>query len=209
MIKNLIFDVGDVLLEYRWQDMMMDHGLSYEESFRIGKEMFKCDIWEQELDAGKITVAEAIKKYSGLYPEDGEVISWFLENAEQMVVKRPEVWEKVAQLKEMGYAVYLLSNYSEELFRKHTEGAAFLDVLDGGIISYQVHLLKPDERIYRALLEKYGLQADESLFFDDRPVNVEGARKAGIQAVQVTSRGMLNETLGVLLRPRSGSWPPV
>lgn len=200
MVKNLIFDVGDVLLEYRWKDMMMDYGLSYDEGLRIGQEMFQCDIWEQGLDAGNVTMAEAIKKYGELFPDDREVITWFLNHGEQMAVRRPEVWEKVARLKASGYGIYLLSNYSEELFRKHTQGAAFLDVLDGGIVSYQVHLLKPDERIYRALLEKYDLRAEECLFFDDRPANVEGARKVGIQAVQVTSREMINETLEKMLQ---------
>ena len=77
----------------------------------------------------------------------------------------------------------------------HTKGAKFLNVLDGGVVSYQVHVLKPDREIYEILLEKYSLKAEECLFFDDRMDNVEGAKKVGIQAIQVTSREMLNETL--------------
>ena len=200
MIQNLIFDVGDVLLEYRWFEMLTkDYGLSEDEAKRIGGEMFDNEIWVQGLDGGRLSLEEAIHEYEKKYPDDVEVMGWFLRNGEQMVVKRPEIWDKVAALKEKGYRIYLLSNYSDELFHMHTKGARFLDVLDGGIVSYQVHALKPDREIYEILLEKYGLKAGECLFFDDRADNVEGAKKVGIQAVQVTSREMLNETLDKML----------
>lgn len=196
MIKNLIFDVGNVLVEYRWRDMLtLDYGLAQEEAERIGQETFECRIWDQKLDAGYLDVEGAIAEYGKLFPEDIEHIAWFLRNAEKMAVPRPEIWEKLPGLKEKGYAIYILSNYSQELFGKHTKGASFLDVLDGGIVSYQVHLLKPDRRIYECLLEKYGLRAEECLFFDDLAPNVESARKLGMQAVQVLSREMLNQRL--------------
>ena len=200
MIRNLIFDVGNVLLEYRWFDMLTkDYGLSAEEANRIGNEMFEPDLWGVELDGGKITLDEAILKYGEMYPQDITVIEWFLRNGELMAVKRPEIWEKIARLKEKGYKIYILSNYSKELFEKHTKDAAFLKVLDGGIVSYQVKEIKPYRRIYELLLNKYDLKAEECLFLDDRADNVEGARNLGIQAVQVTSREMLNETLDQML----------
>ena len=200
MIQNLIFDVGDVLLEYRWFEMLTkDYGLSEAEANRIGGEMFDNEIWVQGLDGGRLSLEEAIHEYEKKYPDDVDVMGWFLRNGEQMAVKRPEIWDKVAALKKKGYKIYILSNYSDELFHMHTKGALFLDLLDGGIVSYQVHALKPDREIYEILLDKYGLKAEECLFFDDRADNVEGARNVGIQAVQVTSRAMLNETLEKML----------
>ena len=172
MIRNLIFDVGDVLVEYRWFEMLTrDYGLSEAEAKRIGEEMFDNEIWVQGLDGGRLSLEEAIHQYELKYPDDVE----------------------------KGYKIYLLSNYSEELLHVHTKGAKFLNVLDGGVVSYQVHALKPDREIYEILLEKYSLKAEECLFFDDRMDNVEGAKKAGIQAIQVTSREMLNETLDKML----------
>ena len=200
MIQNLIFDVGDVLLEYRWFEMLTkDFGLSEDEARRIGGEMFDNEIWVQGLDGGRLSLEEAIHQYELKYPDDVKVMGWFLRNGEQMVVKRPEVWDKVAALKEKGYKIYLLSNYSDELFHMHTKGAKFLDVIDGGVVSYQVHALKPDREIYEILLKKYDLKAEECLFFDDRAANVEGAKNVGIRAIQVTSREMLNETLDKML----------
>ena len=200
MIQNLIFDVGDVLLEYRWFEMLTrDYGISEAEARRIGGEMFDNEIWVQGMDGGRLSLDEAVHEYEKKYPDDVDVIGWFLKNGEQMAIKRPEVWDKIAALKDKGYSIYILSNYSEELFRMHTKGALFLDLLDGGIVSYQVHALKPEPEIYQILLGKYGLQAEECLFFDDRADNVESARALGIQAVQVTSREMLNETLDKML----------
>ena len=133
MIRNLIFDVGDVLVEYRWFEMLTrDYGLSEAEAKRIGGEMFDNEIWVQGLDGGKLSLEEAIHQYELKYPDDVDVMGWFLRNGEQMAVKRPEVWDKVAALKEKGYKIYLLSNYSEELFHVHTKEAKFLNVLDGG-----------------------------------------------------------------------------
>ena len=200
MIQNLIFDVGDVLLEYRWFEMLTrDYGISEAEARRIGGEMFDNEIWVQGMDGGRLSLDEAVHEYEKKYPDDVDIIGWFLKNGEQMAIKRPEVWDKIAALKDKGYSIYILSNYSEELFRMHTKGALFLDLLDGGIVSYQVHALKPEPEIYQILLDKYGLQAEECLFFDDRADNVESARALGIQAVQVTSREMLNETLDKML----------
>lgn len=200
MIRNLIFDVGNVLLGYRWYEMLtQDYGLSHEEANRIGNEIFETDLWGVRLDGGKISFEEAIQEYRSLYPDDFPVIEWFLRNGKQMAVKRPEVWEKVVGLKQKGYKIYILSNYSNELFHQHTEGASFLDVLDGSVVSCQVKEIKPNRRIYEILLERYDLDPTECLFFDDRADNVEAARNLGFEAIQVTSQEMLNDTLKKML----------
>lgn len=200
MIRNLIFDVGDVLVEYRWFEMLTrDYGLSEAEAKRIGEEMFDNEIWVQGLDGGRLSLEEAIHQYELKYPDDVDVMGWFLGNGEQMAVKRPEVWEKVVGLKQKGYKIYILSNYSDELFHQHTEGASFLDVLDGGVVSCQVKEIKPNRRIYEILLERYDLDPTECLFFDDRADNVEAARNLGFEAIQVTSQEMLNDTLKKML----------
>ena len=108
-----------------------------------------------------------------------------------MHVPRKDVWKKVHQLKEKGYHIYLLSNYSEDLFHKHTADADFMKDIDGMVVSWQIHKTKPSPDIYLHLLETYGLTPSECIFFDDRPANTEAARKLGIQAVTITSRDVL------------------
>jgi putative hydrolase of the HAD superfamily len=199
MVKNLIFDVGDVLLEYRWLDMMMDYGMTREKALKLGSEVFDNPYWTI-LDLGTLSQEQVIEGYRMIYPEHAEMIAWFITHGELMYVKRPQVWERVHQLKKAGYSIYILSNYSEELFRKHTKEATFLKDLDGGVISYQVHMTKPDRRIYQYLLDRYQLKAEECIFFDDKKENTQAAKELGICAETITSQeqllNLLDERLG-------------
>lgn len=200
MIKNLIFDVGGVLLSYRWQDMFLEQGLTWEEIEPLERCLFRDEIWAKKLDSGFITVEQAKQEFIAKGVPHAKEVAGFLDHIEEMSVPRQKVWDRVTALKQKGYHIYLLSNYSQEMFEKHTKGADFLDALDGGVISYQVHVLKPDREIYEALYQKYNLNPDECLFFDDRLENVEGSEKTGMQAIQVLSEEMLCEKLDELLK---------
>lgn len=198
MIKNIIFDVGDVLLEYRWKDMFKDYGLPDDEAYKVGNLMFNDNLWH-EFDLANMTRDEIVGQYLKNYPDYAEVMQWFMTHGELMHVKREDVWEKAQKLKEKGYGIYILSNYSQELFEKHTKDAPFISLADGVVVSYQIHITKPDEKIYRYLLDKYNLKAEECIFFDDREENTEAARKLGIEAITVTSKEFLLDELDKLL----------
>ena len=198
MIKNIIFDVGDVLLEYRWKDMLKDYGLPDAEAYKVGNLMFNDNLWH-EFDLANMTRDEIVGQYLKNYPDYAEVMQWFMTHGELMHVKREDVWEKAQKLKEKGYGIYILSNYSQELFEKHTKDAPFISLADGVVVSYQIHITKPDEKIYRYLLDKYNLKAEECIFFDDREENTEAARKLGIEAITVTSKEFLLDELDKLL----------
>ena len=198
MIKNIIFDVGDVLLEYRWKDMLKDYGLPDDEAYKVGNLMFNDNLWH-EFDLANMTRDEIVGQYLKNYPDYAEVMQWIMTHGELMHVKREDVWEKAQKLKEKGYGIYILSNYSQELFEKHTKDAPFISLADGVVVSYQIHITKPDEKIYRYLLDKYNLKAEECIFFDDREENTEAARKLGIEAITVTSKEFLLDELDKLL----------
>lgn len=202
-IKNIIFDIGSVLLEYRWEDMLMDHGLSREDAIKIGTAMFTDPLWSG-MDLSSTGEEQAIiESYHRKYPEYGDTIEWFINHCEYMHVPREDVWERVHQLKGLGYTLYLLSNYPETMFHKHTDNAPFIADMSGGIISFQVKQIKPNAEIYQSLLRKYDLVADECLFFDDRADNTEGARKQGIHAITVTSRQFLVDELDKIIATKN------
>lgn len=199
-IRNVIFDLGDVLLGYRWRQMLQDYGLSLEEAERIGREMFDDPdrLWHI-FDIGIQSQEDIIRAYEAKYPADAKVIRYFITHGEYMPVPRPEIWDRVARLKDAGYRIYLLSNYPEILFKKHTQYADFMPLLDGMEVSYERHLWKPERAIYESLCTRYGLVPAECLFYDDRLENVQGAIDYGMQAIQVTGREMLAEELDRLL----------
>ena len=183
-MKNIIFDVGNVLIGYRWREMCLDEGWDEEKTERIGRGFFLNPKWS-DVDAGLVSVDEVVEDVARQYPAYREEARWFFENGEKMTVGRPRVWELVKKLKEKGYGIYLLSNYSEKLFRMHTEGLPFWESVDGYVVSYEIHVIKPNPPIYEHLLQKYCLKAEECLFFDDRPENTEAAENLGMEAVTV------------------------
>lgn len=183
-MKNIIFDIGSVLIGYRWRDMCRDEGWEEEKTDKIGRGFFLNPLWP-DFDAGLVRIEDLLADVAERYPDLAGDAEWFINSGKRMIVERPRVWDLAERLKEKGYKLYLLSNYSEELFTVHTAGLPFLKFVDGGVISYQIHQIKPNPPIYEHLLQKYRLKAEDCLFFDDRPENTEAARKLGMKAVTV------------------------
>ena len=106
---------------------------------------------------------------------------------------RRRMQELVQKLKSHGYCVYYLSNIPEDvldlLMERDMKG-----LFDGGVASCEVHINKPDPRIYQALLDKYGLRAKESVFIDDRLDNIQAAFQLGFTGIQ------MKDSVGTLVR---------
>lgn len=198
-INNLVFDIGGVLIGYRWEDMLKDYGLNDEEANRIGSIIFNDPIW-RDYDRGIIETEALILYYRKMYPQDAEHIEYFIRNCELIKVNRPRVWEIIESLKEIGYKIYLLSNYSEHLLKLHVSDMHLFNKVDGKVISYEVNYIKPEPQIYEALLDKYNLNPAECLFFDDRQDNVDGALKANINAQKVDGEEHLISMLKELIK---------
>ena len=115
--KNIIFDIGRVLFDYRWKEMFMDCGLEEEEALRVGNLIFADpeELWH-EMDLGNRSVADITEEYVRRFPEEEEYLRWFIAHGEYMQVPRPRVWKMVHRLKEKGYNIYLLSNYPKDHF---------------------------------------------------------------------------------------------
>ncbi len=196
--KNLIFDVGGVLLGYRWRDMLTkDYVLEADKAEIFGKTIFGDPLW-LEFDLENVPFEEVVRRYMEKYPEWAEVTEWFLTHSELMKVDRPDVWAEIHRLKMKGFRIYLLSNYSSVLLKNHTRGASFLEDVDGKVVSYMIHAIKPDPAIYEELFGRYELDPGECLFFDDRESNVLGSKAVGMDAIQVTGEELLIEFLRTL-----------
>ena len=95
MIKNIIFDVGDGLVEYRWHQMLMDYGLDKDEAYRLGITIFEDPLWH-ELDMAIMDREEVIKSYREKYVEDADTIEWFINHGEYMHVQRKDVYKRIS-----------------------------------------------------------------------------------------------------------------
>ena len=185
-IKNIVFDLGQVLLRYDWEGYL--HRLGYEgEMFEIlADAVFRNPDWETG-DVGCVTPEEWEQLFIKNGPEYEEDIKKVFSGIGETISKFSYTDPWVKYLYEKGYRLYFLSNYSEKLHQDTVQHMDFMKMFIGGIFSYEVKCIKPDLKIYQLLLEKYKLCPEETLFFDDREVNVLAARKLGIQAKIFTS----------------------
>lgn len=191
--KNIIFDVGGVLLDYDWQGAMVKAGAKEEEVVKLGRKLLDDPVWK-DFDLGIRPYEDVMNELCEKYSENSEIIRNFLTNIENMPVPRPMVWEEVHRIKEKGYRLFILSNYCKRMFDCHAGSRPFIQDMDGIMVSYMVHINKPDAGIYEALLSKYDLDPAESIFFDDKAENTEAAKKLGIDVVTITSeKCILNE----------------
>ena len=191
---NYVFDVGQVLLSYRWKEMMIDYGLTPEEAQRFYEMMFNDPLWAQ-FDLENWSFEEVAAKFIEKNPDHAEEIRYFLFHREMMPVARPGVYARCEKLLDRGARLYILSNYSSVLFKAHTRLIPFMDRISGMMVSYMIHINKPDPRIYQALYQTCGIRPEESVFFDDRQENVDGAIATGMDALLVESEEALEQLL--------------
>ena len=203
MIRNIVFDIGNVLVDYCWRDHIAGYGYSGEMLERIGRAMMLNPVWK-EMDRGVWTNEELLQGFIAADPEIEKDIRLVFSDMKTIVRERPESAAWIRSLKEQGYRTYYLSNYS---YRARTEAAdqlGFLEELDGGIMSYTVQMIKPHADIYEKLMETYGLLPEESVFLDDSAANVEAAGKLGFHTIQVSSQEQAKEELNNLLKEING-----
>lgn len=197
MIKTVIFDIGNVLTDFAWEPFFRSFGFSEEIFQRLVSATVKSPVWN-ELDRGVWTTEQILDGFVANDPELEQTIRQVFEDISPIVTKREYAIPWVQHLKAKGYQVLYLSNFGE-LPRAHCkEALAFLPYTDGGILSYQVKLIKPDIAIYELLIEKYQLNPEECVFVDDLLVNVEAARKAGMHGVWAVSHEKALEGLEAL-----------
>ncbi len=187
MIRNIVFDIGNVLTDFRWKGFLQDKGFDDETAERIARASVMTPLW-QEVDRGVWDEEKLIREFSRLDPDmEGELRRAY-GNVKGMVTKRDYAIPWLQKLKKRGYKVYYLSNFSHKAYTDCQEALDFLPYMDGGILSYQEKIVKPEEEIYLRLLSRYGLKAEECVFLDDTQENVEAARRLGFRGIRFEAR---------------------
>ena len=186
MIRNIIFDLGNVIINYNQEQIINNFTKKKEEIKYIYDEIFHAPEWEL-MDLGNITNDEAIEvinkrnefKYQKL--TENFLHEWY----KKQEINR-DIVEIAKKLKKNGYKLFVLSNMANltyEYFKKDE----FFSLCTGIIISAHEHLIKPDEKVFRLLLDRYKLNAEECLFIDDdsSEQNYKTANKIGIQGRRI------------------------
>lgn len=183
MIKNIVLDMGNVLLDFNPGFVLDTFCSSDDEKAVIRKELFKGPEWLMG-DKGEIKDKDRFDLVKGRVPEQyHDALRKCADEWGICMVPLEGAREFCDRIKEKGYKIFILSNASD-LFYDYFPKFLPLDHFDGVFVSSDYLMLKPDVGIYEKFLDVYKLRADECLFVDDTVANVEGARLAGMSAMQ-------------------------
>lgn len=193
MCKNIIFDIGNVLLQFNPKEYLKSK-MKEDKVHGVHKEIFQSEEWAM-LDRGTILEDEAIKVISNRSTENGELIKVAFENWYDILKPIEESIEILKKLKETGYNVYYLSNFHLKAFEHVTNKYDFFEIFDGGVVSYEEKLIKPEKEIYNKIIERYNLSANESIFIDDMEENIDKACEVGLKTILFKNSKQLIENL--------------
>lgn len=192
-IKNIIFDFGGVLLDWNPKYLYENHFENKHEMDYFLEEICNHD-WNLEQDRGR-SFTEAVQMLQKQFPEYHEQIAMF-DNCWETMLRSdiPGTVEILSQLSKT-HSIYGLTNWSAEKIKVAYERFSFFSHFDGIIVSGEEKIIKPDHRIYEILLQRFGIKAEESLFIDDNPANVEAAKELGIHTIQFLDPQLLRAAL--------------
>ncbi|NWG06153.1 MAG: HAD family phosphatase [Chloroflexi bacterium] len=194
-IKAIVFDYGNVLVE--WNPRYV-----YERFFPNDPEAMECFFrevdfmeWNAQQDKGR-SFAEGVAELSKEFPQHAHLIQAYHDHWKDSISEAH--WgtvEIMKRLKQAGYPLYGLSNWSAETFPHIREQYDFFDLFDDMVISGKVGHVKPQPEIFHILLEKIGRPAQECLFIDDSPANIQQAQNIGFATIRFESSEQLAKAL--------------
>ncbi len=196
-IKTVVFDIGGVLVGFDFETFIAGKGHDEETTARIVRATVHSPWWK-EYDRGLMTDDEIMDKFCECDPEIAEDIRRTFADIHGMLSRREETIPWIRALKAAGYQVLVLSNYSQRALDGCPEANDFLSEVDGGILSFRDHLIKPDEAIYRLLMERYALVPGETVFVDDTPANIDAAKALGWEGIVWRDRRQVEDELHAL-----------
>ena len=199
MINTVIFDVGNVLIDFDWENFIerLFPG-QYDLIAKLNEDVWGGGRWDR-LDAGDAPekVFASIINHD---PEHEQELRKVFANVGDTLKKRAEtpIWLK--DIKSRGYRVLYLSNYSHYVMELNPGVLDFLPLMDGGVFSCDVKLIKPDPKIYECIAEKYNLEPSECVFIDDLEKNVQAAKDFGFHGIQFGTLKQTQRDLNLLLK---------
>jgi len=194
-IKNIVFDFGGVLIDWNPRYFFKEY-FNDDEKMEYFLENIAQSEWNEEQDRGRL-LSEGTDIQVKKFPEWEKEIRAYYDNWTTML--RSDIPHNVEVLRKLGktdYQLFGLTNWSEETFPYALENYDFFKLFDGKIVvSGTEKLIKPDPKIWHILLDRYKIHANESVFIDDNPKNIEMAKSLGFHTIHITSETDLEQGL--------------
>lgn len=196
-IKAIIFDFGGVLLE--WDPRKLYQRYFPDDPQAIDDFLDEIDFydWNAQQDKGR-TFAEGIAEISTTFPQYAHLIQGYYDHWEDSITGAISgTVDILYRLKQIGYPLYGLSNWSAETYPRAKVMYTFFDCIDEVILSGDVNLIKPDPAIFQLALDRIKHKPEECLLIDDSPANIASAQGLGLATVQFHSPQQLEQELGL------------
>lgn len=197
MLKNIVFDLGGVFVDYDPREYLSDRFLNKPLEDFLYDRIFGSTAW-RELDAGTITLSRATEQMlaaCGPRRYEGQLV---LDDWRDMLTTRRGTVRLAEELRALGLPLYYLSDIPEDVLDMFRRKKSFMRLFVGGAASCEEKLVKPDLVIYRRLLERYHLNPSETVFIDDTRENVMAAEELGMTAILFRNEKDLRKTLQFL-----------
>ena len=182
MIRHIVFDMGQVLVQFSAGLFSERLRLSAEDAELIRREVLTTVEWVR-MDRGTISDDDALARMCARLPQRlHDTAAYLVRRWNDPIVPVPGMADVARDLKAAGYDLYLLSNAAT---RQHTywHNIPGSEYFSGTFISADYHLLKPEDAIYQAFFKKFGPKPEECLFIDDSAPNIEASENAGMAGI--------------------------
>ncbi|WP_427043280.1 HAD family phosphatase [Fusobacterium sp. SB021] len=193
MIKNIIFDLGNVLIRFKPEEFV-NKNIKKEYREKFFNAVFKGQEWA-DLDRGVLEYSDAVKIFSEKIPECSSEIKKLFDNYILDVLEPIEKNIEIMKSLKGKYKLFVLSNFHYPAFDYIFKNWEFFKYFDGKVVSGHCKLLKPEKEIYELLCSTYSLKPNECIFIDDTKANIEAAEKFGINGIHLTDINILEEKL--------------
>ena len=193
MLKNIIFDIGGIILEWGNKPIQKLLNKSDEKVNKISKIIYG-DKRFKSCILGNLSQVEYMKQLINENPEYSDDIYKILseEYQEKVLPVIKENLEKIIELKNKGYKIYFLSNITDVSYNYLENRLKILDLIGGGVYSFKEHTKKPDKEIFDILIKRYNLNKEKTIFFDDSEKNVKAGNEYGIKSYVFESLEIIN-----------------
>ncbi len=180
MVKNIIFDLGNVIFEWNEDKIVTSFSNNKEEQEILKKIIFKSDEWVK-LDDGSMSYQEAMNAFKEKLPVNlkGKVEEIMSTWHKKMPINQ-EVCDLIKKLKENNYKIYVLSNTHITVY-EYIKSLEIGKYFDGFVISAIEKMMKPNKEIYYRLFEKFELVPQECFFIDDSEKNILASKQCGME----------------------------
>jgi putative hydrolase of the HAD superfamily len=198
-VRNVIFDLGGVVFDWNPDHIVARVQPVPELRAALKEALFGHADW-RHFDRGTLSESELIDRLQTRIGATRQEVDAILDAVRNSLVEKPETLELIRTLQGRGTPLYCLSNMPGSIYAHLRERHNFWDAFSGIVISGHVQMMKPEPEVFRHLLEKFNLLAEETVFIDDLPTNIESARQVGLHAIlfkdAVQCRRELQQILG-------------